>query len=78
MRGDPSPETFGVSENVRRPLAGDFRGVGKRAATPRRAFSTFQKVLGGQSSGLFPQSGFGSGPISNSIVPPRRMSSWAM
>ena len=32
MRGDPSPETFEVSENVRRPLAGDFQGVGKRAA----------------------------------------------
>ena len=41
MRGDPSPGTFGVSENARRPLAGDFRSVGKCAATPRRGFSTF-------------------------------------
>ena len=78
MCGDPSPGTFGVSENARRPLAGDFQGVGKCAATPRLAFSTSQKALGGQSSGLFPQPGTGSGPISNFMVPPRRMSSWVM
>ena len=78
MRAGPSPETFGVSENARRSLAGDFQGVGKCAATPRLAFSTSQKALGGQSSGLFPQPGTGSGPISNSMVPPRRMSSWVM
>ena len=44
MCGDPSPEAFGVSENARRPLAGDFRSVGKCAATPRRGFSGCRKV----------------------------------
>ena len=46
MCGDPSPETFGVSENARRPLAGDFRSVGKRAATLRRGLSECRKVCG--------------------------------
>ena len=56
MCGDPSPETFGVSENARRPLAGDFQGVrplagdfqsvGKCAATPRRGLSECRKVCG--------------------------------
>ena len=44
MCGDPSPETFGVSGNVRRPLAGDFRSVGKCAARGRQTFCTFFKV----------------------------------
>ena len=46
MCGDPSPEAFGVSENARRPLAGDLRSVGKCAATPRRGFSGCRKVCG--------------------------------
>ena len=44
MCSDPSPEAFGVSENARRPLAGDFRGVGRYAARGRRTFCTFFEV----------------------------------
>ena len=53
MCGDPSPETFGVSGNVRRPLAGDFRSVGKRAAPPRRRLSECRKTRGDPSPGTF-------------------------
>ena len=53
MCGDPSPETFGVSENARRPLAGDFRSVGKCAATPRRGPSECRKMRGDPSPGTF-------------------------
>ena len=53
MCGDPSPEAFGVSENARRPLAGDFRSVGKCAATPRRGLSECRKVCGDPSPGTF-------------------------
>jgi len=53
MCGDPSPETFGVSGNVRRPFARDFRSVGKRAATPRRGLSECRKMRGDPSPGIF-------------------------
>ena len=53
MCGDPSPETFGVSENARRPFAGDFRSVGKRAATPRRGLSECRKMRADPSPGTF-------------------------
>ena len=53
MCGDPSPEAFGVSENARRPLAGDFRSVGKCAATPRRRPSECRKMRGDPSPETF-------------------------
>ena len=53
MCGDPSPETFGVSENARRPLAGDFRSVGKCAATLRRRLSECRKMRGDPSPETF-------------------------
>ena len=56
MCGDPSPETFGVSErvseNARRPLAGDFQSVGRCAATPRRGLSECRKVCGEGSANI--------------------------
>ena len=53
MCGAPSPETFGVSENARRPLAGDLRSVGKCAATPRRRLSECRKMRGDPSPETF-------------------------
>ena len=53
MCGDPSPETFGVSENARRPFAGDLRSVGKCAATLRRRLSECRKTRGDPSPGTF-------------------------
>ena len=78
MCGDPSPETFGVSENARRPLAGDFRGVGKRAATPRRGLSGCQKMCGDPSPETFGVSESVRRPLAGDFPPFRRSSAGSL
>ena len=73
MRAGPSPETFGVSENARRPLAGDFRGVGKCAATPRRRLSECRKMCGDPSPGTFRVSESVQRPLASHFPPLRRL-----